>query len=222
MPEIAARLAETYGVAPPPLEDLSARDPLGGLIATLLSQQNTAAITRRQFAALLERFPTWQDALEAGERAVAAALREAGGGLSAVKARYIVSALRRIAADRGELSLDFLRDLPDPEVRAYLENLPGVGMKTASCVMMFDLGRTAMPVDTHIHRIARRLELVPAAASAVHTERWFAEHLEAGWQARYVFHVSAIRHGRQTCRAPRPRCGDCALFELCPSGPLYL
>lgn len=83
---------------------------------------------------------------------------------------------------------------------------------------MFDLGRPAMPIDTHIHRLARRLDLVPTDANTVETERWFDRNLARGWATRYEFHVNAISHDRETCRSQRPRCRHCPLLKLCPSG----
>lgn len=215
LPEIARRLAEEY--LPDPPQPRRAAEPLDGLIQTILSQQNTAPITRRQFQGLKTAYPRWEGALADGPDGIEAVLKAAGGGLSRVKAGYIHALLAELDETRPNLSLRETRDLDDTAARRLLESLPGVGMKTASCVLLFDLARPAMPVDTHIHRIARRLELVPEAWNAVKVERWFDEVLPREWAARYTFHVSAIRHGRQTCRARNPACGGCVLRDLCPS-----
>jgi endonuclease III len=218
-PEVAVRLRATYLPTPP--QPRMAREPLDGLIGTILSQQNTAVITGRQFDALKARYPRWEAALADGPDGIETTLRAAGGGLARTKAGYIHAVLEQLEATRGTLSLRDLRDLDDAQARALLEGLPGVGMKTASCVLLFDLARPAMPVDTHIDRIAKRLDLVPGPWSAVRTERWFDEVLPRDWAARYTFHVAAIRHGRQTCQAQRPRCGECVLRDLCPSAGIF-
>lgn len=218
LPEIARRLATEY--LPDPPSPSRSREPLDGVIETILSQQNTGPITRRQFAALKEAYPHWEAALADGPDGIEGVLRAAGGGLSRVKAGYIHGVLSHLEEAHGQLSLGRVHDLSDTEVRALLEAMPGVGMKTASCVLLFDMGRPAMPVDTHIHRIAQRLELVPPGWNAVKVERWFDEVLPRDWAARYTFHVSAIRHGRATCRARHPRCDSCVLRDLCPSAAL--
>ena len=220
LPEIARRLAERYLPTPP--NPRKAAEPLDGLISTILSQQNTAPITRRQFEGLKTAYPRWEVALLDGPDGIETVLKAAGGGLSRIKSAYIWSVLRQLADTRGALSLKDTRTMDDAQVRTLLQSLPGVGMKTASCVLLFDLARPAMPVDTHIWRIARRLELVPAAWSAVKVEKWFDEVLPRTWKERYTFHVAAIRHGRETCKAQRPRCETCILQDLCPSAGVFL
>ncbi len=220
LPEIARRLAERYLPTPP--TPRQAAEPLDGLISTILSQQNTAPITRRQFEGLKAAYPGWEAALLDGPDGIEGILKAAGGGLSRLKADYIWNVLHQLEETRGRLSLTDTRQMNDPDVRRLLESLPGVGMKTASCVMLFDLARPAMPVDTHIWRIARRLELTPAPWNAVKVEHWFDQVLPRTWQQRYTFHVSAIRHGRETCKAQRPLCGECVLQDLCPSAGVVL
>jgi hypothetical protein len=126
----------------------------------------------------------------------------------------VMAVLAAILAERGTLSLDFLADLPPHEARRYLTSLPGVGPKTAACVQVFCLGQPALPVDTHVHRVARRLGLIrpTLSADAAHEvlERAVPPPL------RYAFHVLLIWHGRQVCRAPKPRCDACVLLGLCP------
>lgn len=220
LPEVARRLRERY-LPHAPAPEIS-REPLDGLIQTILSQQNVAVMTRRQYAGLKAVYPTWEDALQDGPDGIEAALRAAGGGLARSKADYIWNLLHRLHEQRGELSLRDLRGMTDQDVRALLESLPGVGPKTASCVLLFNLARPAMPVDTHIERIARRLELVPFKWNAVKIERWFGEVLPPSWAERYIFHVSMIRHGQQVCRSQRPLCASCLLQDVCPSAGVFL
>ncbi|PYE53357.1 endonuclease III domain-containing protein [Deinococcus yavapaiensis] len=219
LPEIHARVRARYLPTLPTLR----RDPepLDGLIETILSQQNTAPITRRQFAALKSAFGSWEQALVAGPDAIEDVLKTAGGGLSRVKADYIWNVVHTLS-ERGDVTLRDLHALSDEEARARLESLPGVGPKTASCVMIFELVRPAMPVDTHLHRISKRLMLVPATWSAPRTEAWYASALANTWAAKYGYHVSMIRHGRETCTAQRPKCAACVLRDLCPSAELFL
>ena len=131
--EVAARLARAY-LPRPPLPTRS-REPLDGLIRTILSQQNTAPLTAQQFAGLKASYPRWEGALQDGPDGIEATLRAAGGGLARVKAGYIWGVLDRLQQERGTLSLRDIHALPDAELRGLLEGLPGVGQKTASCLV---------------------------------------------------------------------------------------
>ncbi|TDE87583.1 endonuclease III [Deinococcus sp. S9] len=224
--EIMRRLAATS--LPTPLTPHISREPLNSLIRLILAQQNTSVLTRRQFGALKAAYPVWEAALADGPDGVEAVLRAAGGGLARTKADYIWNVLHRLAElglageGRGGLSLRVLRTMTDGEARALLESLPGVGMKTASLLLLFDLARPAIPIENNIHRVAGRLDLFPRRWNVLKAERWFDEVLPRDWLDRATFHVSAIRHGRQTCRAQRPRCACCVLQDLCPSASLFL
>jgi endonuclease-3 len=110
--------------------------------------------------------------------------------------------------------------MSDAEATEYLASLPGVGPKTAAVVLAFALGRDALPVDTHVHRVATRLGLIEPHTSAQKAHRVLAELVPA--QIRVPLHVGFIRLGREICKAGRPRCEDCPVFELCPTGPLVL
>jgi endonuclease III len=214
--ETARRLKRQYKRRAPKKPD-SSDDPLDGLIGTILSHQNVDATTARMFDALKSAFPTWRLALEAGPDEIQRVLEASRGGLSRVKAGYIHRVLIALMDSHGELSLEFLREMSDTEIRTFLQALPGVGMKTSSCVLMFDLGRAAMPVDTHIHRLARRMGFVEDKTDAVKTELWFDAHLPRDWKKRWEFHVNAIDHGKKTCHSQRPECAACVLRDLCPS-----
>jgi endonuclease III len=213
---VASTLERHYGKLPPAPEP-NPDDPIEGLIETILSQQNVGWMTRKLYAALKAEFPTWDDALEAGPVAIQTALEDAGGGLARVKAKSIDGCLKAIKEASGELSLRWLERVPEDEAKAFLLSLPGVGQKTMGCVMMFDLRRAFMPVDTHIHRIAKRLGFVASTVSADATELWFDQRLPRRWEARYSFHVNAFEHGRVTCQARVPKCANCPILELCPS-----
>ncbi|GAA5511659.1 endonuclease III [Deinococcus carri] len=226
LPEIMRRLVEAY--LPAPLTPHVSREPLNDLIQTILAQQNTSALTRRQFGALRAAYPVWEAALADGPDGVEAVLRAAGGGLARTKADYIWNVLHRLEELRppeeadAPLSLRVLRTMSDADARALLEALPGVGMKTASLLLLFDLARPAIPIENNIWRVAGRLDLIPARWNLLKAERWFDEVLVRDWATRATFHVSAIRHGRQTCLSRRPRCEVCVLQDLCPSVGLFL
>jgi endonuclease-3 len=144
---------------------------------------------------------------------VESAVAIAGGGLSRVKAPRIKAILQRIRDERGSLDLGFLADAPLPQAREWLQSLPGVGPKTAACVLLFSLGRPAFPVDTHVYRVSKRLGLiengVSPAGAHLGLERIVPE------DAFYRFHMNMVAHGRMVCRAQRPRCRECVLKEVC-------
>ena len=137
-------------------------------------------------------------------------------GLSNLKAPRIQAILRKIKAERGKIDLQFLREAADEDAYGYLRAFPGVGPKTACCTLLFAFGKAVFPVDTHIHRIARRLGLVGAEATPEKTREQLTPWLVPG--DRYEAHVLLIEHGRKTCRAINPRCGECALLGMCPYG----
>ena len=184
-------------------------EPIEELVATILSQNTSDANSGRAYKALREAFPTWEALRDAPTAAVAEAIRM--GGLAHVKAPRIQAVLRQIHAERGSFDLGFLRTMPVAEARAWLLSLPGVGRKTASCVLLFSLGMPALPVDTHVHRLSLRLGLAPPKTSPERTSELLEAMLPA--ELYYPFHVHLIRHGREVCKAQRPRC------EICPLNP---
>ena len=211
---IHARLAKAFG----PLEPPRAADPLDELILTVLSQHTSDLNAERAFGELRAALPTWQQVVDAPSIAVADVIRS--GGLANTKAPRIQAILREVREREGAFSLDRLRELPDADARAYLTSLPGIGPKTAAVVLSFALGRDAMPVDTHVHRVTKRLGIIPAKASAERADRVLHDLIPDG--LRTPLHVAFIKLGRQICRAPTPRCAACPLKDLCPTAPRYL
>jgi len=168
--------------------------------------------TGRAYRRLREQFPSWEQVLAAPTEQVAAAVQVAG--LSQIKAPRIQAILRHLLQERGSLSLDFLADLPAAEARRYLTSLYGVGPKTAACVLLFSLHKPALPVDTHVHRVARRLGLVPPKASAEKASTLLEDLIPESLY--YPFHLLFIQHGRTLCKAQRPDCPSCPLKSDCP------
>ena len=181
------------------------------LVATVLSQHTSDTNSERAFAQLKAAFPTWDQVAGAPVEQVADAIR--CGGIADQKARRIQQILAAIGEREGSLDLSRLHGLDDAAVETYLLSLPGVGPKTAACVLVFSMGRPAFPVDTHVHRIVRRLGWVPANATADRTHRVLAAAVPP--DIKYDLHVAMITHGRTVCRAQQPHCDRCVLRDLC-------
>ncbi len=185
---------------------------------TVLSQHTSDVNTARAFASLKDRFTTWEDVTSAPVKQVADSIR--AGGLADQKAPRIKAILREIREREGSIALTRLEDLPDDEIEEYLCSLPGVGPKTAACVLVFSLGRDAFPIDTHVHRVTKRLGWIPAAASAEGAHKVLKKAVPP--ELRYELHMQLIAHGRTICRARTPLCSECVLLDLCEAGPKLL
>jgi endonuclease III len=191
------------------------RKPVDELVQTILSQNTSDINTDRAFASLISTFPRWQDARDASPDEIAGAIRSAG--LSNRKAPRIIDALRDVVADGdvdpNEALLHELERLGLEPAKERLTRLPGVGPKTAACVLLFAVGMPALPVDTHVYRVSRRIGLLPAGVSPDRAH----DELEAIVDPAqvYQFHVLLIRHGRRLCRARHPHCERCPLTSMC-------
>jgi endonuclease-3 len=197
-------------------------DPLGGLVGTILSQHTSDINSERAYQQLVATFPTWEQVRDAPTNEVAVAIRS--GGLANIKAPRIQDALLTLTQQQqkqgGTKTLsDFLSDelakRTSEEAWRYLRSIPGVGPKTAACVLMFNLNRPVMPVDTHVLRVSCRLGLIGPKVSADQAHEILAEMVPPEWV--YPLHVNLIRHGRQICHAQRPACGACPLYSGCAS-----
>ncbi|MGY4707496.1 endonuclease III domain-containing protein [Candidatus Bipolaricaulota sp. J31] len=206
MAEVADRLHRHYG----PIQWRPRADLLSLLVGTILSQ-NTSDLNRdRAFSALRERFPRWEEILEAPIDAVEEAIR--GAGLHRQRAMRIKEILNRIVAERGEISLEFLREMAPEEAHRWLLSLPGVGRKTAGIVLLFGMGAPYFPVDTHIKRVTRRLGLWDGKGDPHDVLGPLVPR-----EKEYELHLHLIRLGRELCRPRNPRCGECPLRDLCDS-----
>jgi endonuclease III len=205
---IVARLTKYFGDLSPP----RATNPLDELILTVLSQHTSDINAERAFSSLRAAMPSWQRVVDAPAERVADAIRS--GGLANSKAPRIQAILREIFEREGSFDVSRLDQMSDQEARDYLTSLPGVGPKTAAVVLSFALGRDAIPVDTHVHRVSRRLQLIPANASAEKADRLLHDLVPDG--LRTPLHVGLIKLGRELCKAPAPLCEMCPLNDICP------
>jgi len=202
---VRERLAEVYGVPVLPPHG----DGLGELVLTVLSQSTNDRNRDVAFLRLRERLPSWEAVRDAPVEAVESAIQP--GGLHVQKSRRIQEILRAV----GEpLDLGWMREAPVEQARAALCALPGVGRKTAACVLLFAFGRRDVPVDTHVSRVATRLGLLRPGAGFPELHDAMLALTPPG--AELELHVNLLRHGRRTCVAGRPRCSACALRRRCP------
>jgi endonuclease-3 len=215
---IRDRLRAVYGV---PLMKPHG-DPIAELILTVLSQSTNDRNRDVAYLRLRERFERWEQVRDAPLEEVEEAIRP--GGISKVKSARIQAILRAISDDRRderhELSLDWLPDVPLDRARDYLTALPGVGRKTAACVLLFAYGLREVPVDTHVSRVGMRLGLLRAGAPSRELHDQMLALTPPGEELE--LHVNLLRHGRRTCHARSPACDECALARMCPSRGLFL
>jgi endonuclease III len=185
--------------------------PLDELVSCILSQSTTDTNRDRAFDALKARFKTYEEVRDAVPEEVIDAIKVAGLGNQ--KGPRIQEVLRRIAEERGEMSIEFLRDLPMDEAKAWLTSLNGVGPKTAAIVMCFGFNRAAFPVDTHVHRVGQRIGFLPEGISADKAHPLMEVIVPP--EDHLTFHLNLIRHGRETCTARVAHCERCPITEWC-------
>jgi endonuclease-3 len=208
--EILRRLRRAHGRPKPRRR----RDPVDVLVATVLSQNTTDTNSGAAFDRLRKRFADWDAVADARVDAIERAIRSAG--LSRRKAPRIRALLRGIREQRGRISLEHLRRVPAGRAYDDLVALDGVGPKTALCVLLFALGKNVFPVDTHVARLSRRLGLLGDGTPDARAHEVLTPKIAP--RDRYAMHLLLIAHGRQTCRARSPRCRQCCLLDLCPTG----
>ena len=213
------RLCAEYGC---PIAFFHTLDPLSELVSSLLSHRTKNADSGRAFRQLRARFPTWAAVCDAPTAEVEAAI--APVTWPEQKAPRIQATLRAIAERRGALdehALDFLAELPVPEARAWLESIPGVGPKTSAATLLFSRLRiAALPVDSHHHRVAVRLGLIPASVDVGPSHAILAAQLPPDWDAQTVYdnHEALMLHGQRCCFHRDPACGRCPVLDICPTG----
>ncbi len=214
------RLCAEYGC---PIRFFHDHDPLSELVSSMLSHRTKNRDLGLAFRRLRERFPTWEAVRDAPTAEVEAAI--AAATWPEQKAPRIQAALRLVTERHGSLTLDFLADLPVREARDWLEAMPGVGPKTSAAVLLFSrLRMPALPVDSHHHRVAARLGLIPASAPVGPAHLMLEALLPHGWDAQQVYdhHEALMLHGQKCCYWRDPECRRCVVWEICPEGQLRL
>ena len=206
---IIEKLVAVYGE----FEQTPRYNALDELIFTVLTQHTSDLNAERAFDRLRDAIPTWEEVMVADRQAIADAIFH--GGMSNQKSKRIKDILSDILDRRGKLDIDFLREYSLDDAREWLIALPGVGPKTAAVVMSFALGMPAFPVDTHIHRVSKRLGLIDEKTTADAAHGIMESKVVP--EQRFQLHMQLITHGRQVCKARRPLCGECPLSFECPS-----
>jgi len=213
------RLCAEYGC---PIAFFHELDPVSELVSSLLSHRTKNADSGRAFRQLRARFPTWDAVRDAPTSDVETAI--AATTWPEQKAPRIQAVLREIGERRGTVgddALDFLAELPVPEARAWLESITGVGPKTSAAVLLFSrLRRPALPVDSHHHRVAQRLGLLPPNVAVGPAHALLEAQLPADWSAQQVYdnHEALMFHGQRCCFHHDPACHRCVVLDLCPVG----
>jgi endonuclease III len=210
IPEAIRLLEKRYG----PFPQEPRLDAAHELTFTILSQHTSDINSERAFRRLMGQFKTLEAVAQADVKDIEEAISV--GGLARVKAPRIKQILNRVLElNQGSLDLSFLRELPLAEAKAWLRQLPGIGPKSAGIILSFALGMPAMAIDTHIYRVCQRLGLIGPRVNAEKAH----EIMEAAVALEQVFpfHIAFITHGRQVCKAQRPRCGECVIAYGCPS-----
>jgi endonuclease-3 len=203
------RLLETYGERPL----VPRREPMHELISTMLSHRTTQKNESLAFHRMWDRYGSWEAIRDAPFEELAEELEQVQ--FPGAKAENIKKALTRIIDAHGEPSIEFLREMPTEDGLAWLRSLPGVGIKTATLVLLFCFSKPVMPVDTHVHRVSQRIGLISPKASAEAAHSLLLELLPREPHVLFNFHIGMLKHGQQICIWGRPRCERCPLTDLC-------
>jgi len=207
--EVYTLLTERYGERPL----VPRREPMHELISTILSQRTTNANEAKAYQQMWDRFGSWEAIRDADVGELTQAIEPSN--YPETKAPHIKETLRRIIEERGEANIDFLRDAPLDEAMTWLMSLPGVGVKTASLVMLFCFAKLILPVDTHVHRVSQRVGLIGAKVGTEAAHRVLLDLLPKEPYTLFNFHVANLRHGQQLCVWANPNCEPCPLKQIC-------
>ncbi len=189
------------------------RQPMHELISTILSHRTTQHNEAVAYDRLWKRFGSWEAIRDAPLDQLVEAISPSN--FAEVKAPYIQGTLKQIIAERGEANIDFLADLPAQQGLAWLMALPGVGIKTASLVLLFCFSKPVLPVDTHVYRVSQRVGLIGAKVSANAAHQALLALFPPDPYVLFNFHIAALKHGQQLCIWGNPRCDPCPLKDLC-------
>ena len=207
--EIIRLLGSSYG----PFEHARRLDPAEELVYTILSQHTSDINSERAFHQLMAEFGSLEAVARGSVERISQAI--SSGGLARVKAPRIKQVLNIILEKLGDLDLSFLVEMPLAEAKAWLRELPGIGPKSAAVILCFSLGMPAMAVDTHVHRVSKRLGLIGPKVNADNAHDLLEAMVDS--EDVYPFHTALITHGRRVCKALRPQCDECVLASGCPS-----
>ena len=211
--DVMDSLGKEYG----PFEWVPRYEPASELVYTILSQHTSDVNSGRAFGELMDSFGSLEAIAAADVDDIEKAIRP--GGLSRVKAPRIKALLNQINDEVGSYDLTFLRELPLEEAKSWLKRLNGIGPKTAAVILCFALGMPAMPVDTHVFRVAKRLGFIGPKVTADQAHDILEPLVPP--EDVYAFHLYFINHGRRVCKTLRPRCDQCVLAWGCPSRRLF-
>lgn len=207
--EVYKRLLEKHGERPL----VPRRDPMHELISTILSHRTTQQNEAKAYQRMWEKFGSWEAIRDAPIEQLIEAIEPSN--YPEVKAPYIKGTLTKIIAERGEANIDFLREMPTDKALEWLTDLPGVGVKTATLVLLFCFAKPVMPVDTHVHRVTGRIGLIGSKVSANAAHDILLTLLPPDPYVLFNFHVANLKHGQKICIWGNPRCELCPLTELC-------
>jgi endonuclease III len=207
--EVYQRLLRTHGEQP--LKPR--REPMHELISTMLSHRTTQKNEAVAFERMWQYYGSWEAIRDAPVAELAEKIEPSN--FPEAKAPNIKEALRRIIAERGEPSIDFLADLPPEEGLEWLMSLPGVGVKTASLVLLFCFGKEVLPVDTHVHRVSQRIGLIGPKVNPTAAHPLLLNLLPPEPYVLFNFHISMLKHGQKICIWGTPRCEQCPLTDIC-------
>ena len=214
--DVHARLCEAYNCPFPFFRDV---DPLTELVGSMLSHRTKNADSGKALASLKKKYRRWETVMNAPVADVTEAIKAATWPEQ--KAPRIQGALRQVFEERGELSLDFLAELPVDKARGWLERMGGVGPKTSAAVLVFSrLRMPALPVDSHHHRVAQRLGLLPDKVGPGPAHAILRAQLPENWSAQQLYdnHEALMTHGQRCCFYRQPACERCPVLDLCPYG----
>ncbi|MFB6182802.1 MAG: endonuclease III [Candidatus Nanohaloarchaea archaeon] len=205
--ELNSKLISEYGEPEPPKDQTD----IDYLIETILSQNTNDKNRDKAFNNLKDKYDNYKEIEEADRDELTDTIRIAG--LGPTKAERIQKCLTQIREDKGEYTLEFLENKSVEEGKDYLSDLPGIGPKTAAIILCFYFGKPVMPVDTHVHRVSKRLGLVPKNSSRTKSHNVLENKVPD--DIKYEFHRLLITHGRKVCTARNPSCNKCILSESC-------
>ena len=185
--------------------------PIDELIFTILTQHTSDLNAEKAFNNLKRHYDNYENIISADDKKIAKLIKS--GGLSNIKSKRIIGVLSEIQNRVGKLNIDFLKDMSITKARDWLTSINGIGPKTASCVLAFSFGLPVIPVDTHVHRVSKRIGLISNKISADEAHGILENKVKI--EDRYKFHVLIIEHGRKVCHSRKPSCVKCSIQNLC-------